>query len=239
VTAGRILTYKATTTNLGPSTATDARVRVDLPAGVTYQGVTTSGGPALCGLLTSTVLSCSLGTMAPGGSTSVFVDVLVAPSVADGATLTGTATASSGSNDANLANNVASDSAAVVRSADLAIVLTSDGVVYKPSTIIHYQWTVTNLGPSDAADVVVRQELPSPKTAIYNSNNYGCPAPVGTPPVLTCSLGTIPAGGSVTVQVNVLIRGNKRTVTSTAVVSSTTADPTSVNNTSIRKVTVK
>jgi uncharacterized repeat protein (TIGR01451 family) len=239
VTAGTILTYKATTTNLGPSTATDARVRIDLPAGVTYQGVTTSGGPALCGLLTSTVLSCSLGTMAPGGSTSVFVDVLVAPSVPHGATLTGTATASSGSNDANLANNVASDTAAVVRSADLAIVLTSEGVVYKPSTIIHYQWTVTNSGPSDAANVVVRQELPMPKTAIYNSNNYGCPAPTGTPPVLTCNLGTIPAGGSVTVQVNVLIRGNKGTITSTATVSSTTSDPTATNNTSIRKVTVK
>jgi len=78
-----------------------------------------------------------------------------------------------------------------------------------------------------------------PKTAIYNSNNYGCPAPTGTPPVLTCNLGTIPAGGSVTVQVNVLIRGNKGTITSTATVSSTTSDPTATNNTSIRKVTVK
>jgi hypothetical protein len=66
----------------------------------------------------------------------------------------------------------------------------------------------------------------------------------GDPPgtstqTFTCSLGTIPAGGSVTVQLNMLIRGNKGTISSTAIVSSSTSDPTSANNTSVRNVTVK
>jgi uncharacterized repeat protein (TIGR01451 family) len=239
VTAGRVLTYRATATNNGPSTATGVTLTVDLPAAVTFQGVSSVGGPALCGLLTPSRLNCSLGTRQPGETTSVFVDVLVAPSVADGASLTGTATVASASPDATPGNNNASDTAPVVRSADLAIVLTSDANVYKPSTVIHYEWTVTNLGPSDAANVVVTQTLPPPKTAIYISNNFGCPAPSGNPPVLTCNLGTVPAGGTVTVQVNVLIRGNKGTITSVATVTSTTADPTSANNSSTRIVTVK
>jgi hypothetical protein len=136
-------------------------------------------------------------------------------------------------------NNSASDTAPVVRSADLAIVLTSDANVYHPSTIIHYQWTVTNLGPSDAALVLVQQTLPVPKTATYVSNNFGCAPPVGDPPVLSCNLGTVPAGGTITVQVNVLIRGNKGTITSVATVSSATSDPTAANNSSTRNVTVK
>lgn len=238
VVAGETLTFKATTTNLGPSTATGTTLTVNLPAGVTYLGVS-STGPASCGLLTPTQLSCGLGTMSPAAVTDVFVDTLVAPSVAHGATLTGTAIAASASPDSAAGNNSASDTVAVVRSADLAIVLLSDAVVYKPSKIIHYEWKVTNLGPSDAASVSVALTLPIPKVAIYNSNNGGCPAPVGNPPVLTCSLGTVPAGGTVTVQVNVLIRGNKGTITSTAVVSSPTPDPVLVNNTSVRNVTVK
>ena len=238
VTAGRTLTFKATTTNLGPSTATGVTLTVNLPAGVTYKGVS-STGPAACGLLTPTQLSCALGTMAPNAVTDVFVDVLVAPSVAHGATLTGTAIVASASPDATGGNNTASDTVAVVRSADLAVVLLSDLVIYKPSKIIHYEWTVTNLGPSDAASVVVQQTLPLPKVAVYDSNNGGCAAPTGNPPVLTCNLGTVPAGGTVTVRVNVLIRGNKGTITSTAVVSSPTPDPVAANNTSIRIVTVK
>jgi uncharacterized repeat protein (TIGR01451 family) len=239
VVAGRILTFKTTTSNGGPSTATGVALTVNLPAGVTYQGVS-STGPASCGLLTPSQLSCALGTLAPGQATSVFVDTLVAPSMAHGATLTGNAVASSSSNDAVGGNNTAVASAAVQRSADLGIVLSSDLNVYKPSTVIHYVFTVTNYGPSDAAGVQVVQTLPSTKITSYVSNNAGCPAPTGTSTqTFTCSLGTIPAGGTVTVQLNMLIRGNKGTISSTATVSSSTADPASANNTSIRNVTVK
>lgn len=239
VIAGRTLTYKATVTNNGPSTATKTKLTVDLPAGVTYQGVSNAGDPIACGLLTPSQLSCSLGTRQPGDATSVFVDVLVASSVAHGATLTGNASVDTFSPDGTAGNNTASTTTAVNRSADLAVVLTSDAAVYKPSTNIHYQWTVTNLGPSDASAVQVAQVLPPPKTAPYVSNNYGCPAPTGSPPVLTCDLGVVPAGGTVTVNVEVFIRGNKGQITSTATVSSATSDPVTSNNSSTRNVTVK
>jgi uncharacterized repeat protein (TIGR01451 family) len=125
----------------------------------------------------------------------------------------------------------------VITRADLVIVLTSDKERYKPSSVIHYMVTVTNNGPSDAQAVVVNQSLPPPKTAIYDSNNRGCPAPVGQ--TFTCALGTIPAGGSSGYVMNVLIRGNKGTISSTATVSSATTDPVAANNSSTRVVTVK
>jgi uncharacterized repeat protein (TIGR01451 family) len=123
--------------------------------------------------------------------------------------------------------------------ADLSILLTSDLNIYKPSKIIHYAWTATNLGPSDAQNVQVATTLPSPKVATYDSNDGGCPAPVGSPPVITCSIGTLPAGESVTVHINVQIRGNKRTITSESLITTSTTDPVSSNNSSTRVVTVK
>jgi len=122
-------------------------------------------------------------------------------------------------------------------SADLAITLTSDKDVYKPSTVIHYQITVVNNGPSDAQNVMTAQALPPKKVGYYVSNDGGCPAPGGI--TFVCFLGTVPAGGSRTYQLNFHIRGNKGTITQTAFVSSDTFDPVSVNNSSTRNVTVK
>ena len=75
------------------------------------------------------------------------------------------------------------------------------------------------------------------------SNNAGYPAPSGG--VFNCALGTIPAGGVKTFQLNFLIRGNKGTITQTATVNSlplplpSSIDPNLVNNSSTRIVTVK
>jgi uncharacterized repeat protein (TIGR01451 family) len=125
----------------------------------------------------------------------------------------------------------------VITRADLTITLGSDADVYKPSKIIHYTITVTNHGPSDAQSVVVTQVLPDPKVATYDSNSGGCPAPSGT--TFTCSLGSIPAGGSKSFQLNLLIRGNKGTISQTATVTSTTVDPVLADNSSTRVVTVR
>jgi hypothetical protein len=64
---------------------------------------------------------------------------------------------------------------------------------------------------------------------------------------MTCDIGIVRAGETRTVIVNVLIRGNKGTITSTATVTSAgtgisspaSTDPYLGNNTSTRVVTVK
>ena len=238
VTAGTALSYQITIGNTGPSTARSVTLVDPLPAGVTFTG---TGGFGTCGYATNTTtVTCQLPDLDPGESRLTVIYTTVRSSTPDGS-LANTATATAtGSPDASF--NVTTP---VQTRADLSVVLTSDNNVYKPSTVIHYQVTVTNNGPSDARHVVLTQALPTVKQGKYVSNNAGCPPPVGT--TLTCTSANVPAlvqlasGTSFTYQVNFYITGNKQTITSsiTASLPSPTIDPDLSNNTSTRIVTVK
>jgi uncharacterized repeat protein (TIGR01451 family) len=216
-----------------------------LPAGVAFSSVS---GAGICGYQTNTnTVTCTLPSLDPGQSENVYITTKVKSSTPAGTMTNGCATPPGPTCVVATANGspngYGSVTTTVTTSADLAIVLTSDANVYKPSTTIHYTITVNNLGPSDAQQVVITQLLPPVKQGKYISNNIGCVPPSGT--TLTCmapavpALATIPAGGSVTFQVNFFITGNKGTITSTAIVSSATSDPISSNNSSTRVVTVK
>lgn len=238
VIAGRTLSYQITVTNNGPSTATTVTLTDTLPAVLTFTSTTTSTPGGTCGLQVNTnIVQCQLGRLDPGQSAVAFIYTNVSPSAVSGSTINDSATASSATTDLVPGNNTGSVATAVLTSADVGITLGSDKDVYKPSTVIHYTITVTNGGSSDAQSVNVTQALPPTKSGFYVSNNIGCPAPVGT--TFTCALGTIPAGGTRTFQLNFMIRGNKGTISSTASMTSTTPDPNSVNNSSTRVVTVK
>jgi uncharacterized repeat protein (TIGR01451 family) len=236
VTAGTPLSYQITVSNGGPSTATAITLSDPLPAGVTFSS---TGGVGTCGYQTNTnTVTCQLPNLDPGQSEVMFIYTNVKPSAIAGP-MTDSATAA-GTGSPNATGSVTTT---VQTLADLGIVLASDANVYKPSTVIHYQITVNNYGPSDAQNVVITQALPTVKQGKYVSNNFGCPPPAGT--TLTCSytsvpaLVTIPAGGSISFQVNFFITGNKQTITSSASVASATTDPVASNNTSTRNVTVK
>jgi uncharacterized repeat protein (TIGR01451 family) len=237
VVAGTPLSYQITVTNNGPSVAHNVSVTDPLPAALTLTG-TSITLPGLCGLQVNTnTVSCQVAGMAPGQTATIFIYTGVSPSASNASVLSNTASVSSETTDPAAGNNSANVLTTVNARADLAITLTSDKNVYKPSTVIHYQITVVNNGPSDAQSVMTSQELPPAKTGYYVSNDGGCPAPVGT--TFVCSLGTVPAGGMRTYQLNFYIRGNKRTISQTANVSSSTTDPVAVNNSSTRNVTVK
>jgi uncharacterized repeat protein (TIGR01451 family) len=236
VIAGTPLSYQITVSNGGPSTATAITLTDPLPTGVTFSS---TGGVGTCGYQTNTnTTTCQLPNLDPGQNDVVFIYTNVKPSTSPGP-MTNSATAT-GTGSANVTGSVTTN---VQTQADLAITLSSDANVYHPSTTIHYQITVNNLGPSDAQNLIITQALPMVKQGKYISNNFGCPAPSGT--TLTCSytsvpaLVTIPAGGSITFQVNFFITGNKGLITSTVSVTSATTDPIPSNNSSTRNVTVK
>jgi uncharacterized repeat protein (TIGR01451 family) len=244
VVAGTALSYQITVGNGGPSTATGLVLTDPLSSYLTLTSTSVSGGPGSCGLLTNTnTVQCQLGSLDPGQSVVVYIYTTVSPSAPDPSTIGNTTTIGAASPDPNAGNNSATVTTNVIARADLGITLASDKLVYKPSTVIHYTITVVNAGPSDARNVVVTQVLPPPKTGFYVSNDAGCPAPSGG--IFTCALGTIPAGGVKTFQLNFLVRGNKGTITQTATVSSSplplpsSIDPNPVNNSSTRIVTVK
>lgn len=235
VVAGTPLSYQIVVANTGPSTATAVTLTDPLPGALSVTETAVTGGDGGCGLATNTnTVTCQLPDLDPGQRVTVFIYTMVNPSApASPPGLSNTATATSPVSPPAAAT-VDTD---VATRANLAVVLGSDADVYKPSTVIHYQVTVTNAGPSDARDVTVTVQLPQAKTGFYVSNDAGCPPPSGG--VLTCALGTMAAGGTRTFQVNFMIRGNKGTITSTATVTSATTDPDTSNNTSIRNVTVK
>jgi uncharacterized repeat protein (TIGR01451 family) len=87
-----------------------------------------------------------------------------------------------------------------------------------------YTITVTNLGPDAATNVVVTDTLPSGVRFVSAS-----PECVHAAGVVTCNLGTIPAGDSVTITI-VVTPTARGTISNTATVTSDTLDPNTDNN---------
>ena len=238
VIAGQLLTYVVGVKNNGPSLARNVTMVDTLPPGVSLNGTTISSGGGVCALIASppNTLSCHLNDIAPGGSIVVYITVLVAPSVPDNTVIGNDASASSDASDPNGANNSAHVDVTVLAHADLAIVKTSDSDTYKASSTVAYTITVTNKGSSDAQAVVVTDNLPDTKQAIYTFDTGGCVFDGVL--TLTCDLGTIPAGSSKSINVYVLVKGSKGQVVNTASVASATTDPVAANNTSTRTVLI-
>jgi uncharacterized repeat protein (TIGR01451 family) len=244
VVAGTNLTYTISVTNAGPSTATNVVVKDTLPGQVSVVSTAPSVGSCTGGIPGNPLqpLTCTLGSLANGGSASIVVVVKVASSTPNGTILVNNATVASSVADPNNNNNSYTAYTTVSPSADLAIVKTSDKSVYKPSSVVTYTITVTNNGPSDALAVVVTDNLPTFKQATYQSDTGGCTGNATPPTILTCNLGTMPAGTSQSFNIYELINGNRGNVSNTATVASTgpspTLDPNATNNTSTRTVTV-
>jgi uncharacterized repeat protein (TIGR01451 family) len=106
------ITYNMVVTNAGPSLAASVTASDILPAGTTFVSATPLPAGSSCSFTSSTrTVSCSLGTMAPGGLASVQL-VVLSPSSPQ--TVSDTATASSPTPDPNLANNTSNAVSTVV-----------------------------------------------------------------------------------------------------------------------------
>jgi uncharacterized repeat protein (TIGR01451 family) len=165
------------------------------------------------------------------------VIVKVNSDVPSGTILVNNASISSDSADPNNGDNIQTATTTVNTSADLGITKTSDANNYKPSTQVKYQITVVNNGPSKALNVVVTDNLPDLKAAIYNSDTAGCVK--SAPRILVCNLGDMAVGESRTFFVYVTIKGAKGDVSNTASVAGATPDSVAGNNSSTRVVSIK
>ncbi len=226
VSVGDQIVYTIEVSNAGPSNATGVSVADTLPADVTL--VSTSG----CANDPAGVPDCSLGDLAVGATVSYTVTVQVG-SGASG-TLTNTAVVSATTPDPDAGNNTATEPTAVNVAADLRIAKTDSADPVNAGDQVVYTIVVTNDGPSDATGVAVTDTLPAGVTLISTN---GCSNDPGGVP--NCDLGTIAVGASasyaVTVQVGAGVSG---TLTNTAVVSATTPDPNTGNNTATEPTTV-
>ncbi len=115
----------------------------------------------------------------------------------------------------------------VVPATDLALTKQATPDPVLAGTALVYTLTVLNHGPSDATSVVVTDTLPANVT--FASASAGC---LETGGVVTCAIGDVANGASVSVQIIVTVALDfEGVLTNTAIVGSANADPIPGNNT--------
>ncbi len=226
-TAGGPLTYNLTVTNAGPSAAVNVQVVDSLPAGTHFASASAQGGTCVHQAGPNAV-ACDLGDMGVGETRDIIVNVVIDASVPDGAVLVNNAVVDSQTLDPNDANDSDSEPTTIRASADLRLEKSADPATLLAGDTVHYTIQVTNFGPSDALAVSVVDTLPAGFTFLHDTDSC-VEAPAGT---LTCTLGTLVAGGStsfdVYAQVDVDTPGG--VYANNAVASSPTSDPNPADN---------
>jgi uncharacterized repeat protein (TIGR01451 family) len=232
--------YTISVDNDGPSTATNVVVVDTLPSGVEFVSAVASVGTFT---VVNGVVTWNLGTVAvtdPVQTLQITVHVL--PTT--GATLVNNASVSSATADPNTANNQVTTSTQVIGT-DLWISKTGVVSAANPAPALIYTITVHNEpgsapdstptsgtgGPNAAQNVVVVDTLPlDNKKMIVQFLSPNCAYNPGTHQV-TCTAATLPAGTSVTFEIQVQIRGSVGNIVNVATVTTTTFDPNLTNNT--------
>ncbi|HEV8683403.1 MAG TPA: M14 family zinc carboxypeptidase [Actinomycetota bacterium] len=118
--------------------------------------------------------------------------------------------------------------------ADLAVTKTDSPDPVMAGSELTYTVTVTNRGSQPATSAKVVDTLPAGVTFVSSSASQGSCSGTST---VTCTLGTILAGGSATVSIKVRPNAGG-TITNTAVVSAEASDPNTANNTATTSTTV-
>ncbi|HVN52937.1 MAG TPA: hypothetical protein VMT46_01310 [Anaerolineaceae bacterium] len=234
--AGENMVYTLTVTNNGPSDQSPVSFTDTLPAEVSYTSF--SGAGWSCNM-TAGKVHCSLPYLASGANSSVDLTAQVRPGTPAG-TIQNTAELDSNPNDPDASNNTASSSAEVGTEADLSVVKSVTGGPFSSGDALAYTLTIANAGPSDALAVSLSDPLPAGAQYI-SASGTGWTCAYGTlTHIVDCTLPGLPAGGSTTVTVNVLIAQSfAGQMDNTAAVSASTTDPNPENNTSASTVIVQ
>ncbi len=226
-TAGAVASYAIAVTNVGESDASNVVVTDTLPAGSTFVPAQSSGA---CTLSTATTVECVVATLALGATANFTVAVVVDAAAAAGSPVVNqaSATADEFEDAATLADNTASDSSAAARSSDLVI---AKNHVSEPVTAggpVTYTIDIENRGPSDAANVVVTDTLPS---GVSFAASPGCTEP--SPGTVECSAASLAVGASTSFTINGTVSPlavDGEVLTNVAEVTSDSPDVNSANN---------
>jgi uncharacterized repeat protein (TIGR01451 family) len=243
VVPGNNITYTQTVINNGPVDTVNIVASEVVPANTTFQSLVISGADA-AGWSCSTpaaggtgIITCT-GADIPAGASGAATFTVVAtvnPGTANGTQITDTISASSGTNDPNLANNSATVLTIVGAATTANLAVTNVG---SPNPVIAgnnitYTVTVANNGPGTSANVALSETQPTNTTFVsiaYASGTTGWSCS-GT--AYYCNIGSFPVGSSTTFTVVANVGSavaSGTVITDTASVSATTIDPNPSNN---------
>jgi uncharacterized repeat protein (TIGR01451 family) len=234
-TRGSIASFTIPVSNVSLLGATSGVVTVNdtLPLGLTPASA--SGTGWTCSVSGQTV-SCTRSDSLAVSSSYPSITVNATVSQAAPATVTNTAVVGGG-NEANLLNDIATDTANVGSSADMSV---TDVGVPNPVAAganITYTQVVTNIGPSAADNATVVASVPANTTlvSIVAPAGWSClNTAVGTTGNVVCTNANMPAStaGTFTLVVKVTAgTANGTVITGTVSVGSSVIDPIASNNT--------
>ncbi len=228
---GQDITYYVDLVNNGPDDATDIKVDLTLPAGVTYQSDTLDSGSYNPGQSYWTIPS-----LAMGASTQLRVVYRINAGT-HGQTLSTIADITeAGESDADTANNSAQVDV-VVSSADLAVMIGVDDPAPDEDQQVVYTIGLQNLGPDGATGTEVSVNLPVGLTYVSDNTVSGT-FNSGTG---VWAIGPVADTGTAQLQITALVDAGTAgtTLTTTATVSAVDqADLDGSNNTAGVDVTV-
>ncbi|MDZ5623023.1 DUF11 domain-containing protein [Nocardioides sp. HM23] len=204
-TAGSQITYTIGVDNTGPSAARGVKVVDVLPAGVTFTSATADVGSFT---LSGQVLTWNLGNVAPGDPVrEIDITVKIKPNATG--QLENTAEVDSTVLDPDTSNNRVTFTTAVSATAGLAITKTDTPDPVSAGQELVYTLQVSNGGPSTAVDVVVVDTLPAGTTLVSAVGGTGSTAcALSGPGVVSCDVGDLDPGQSVTIFITVKVNAN-------------------------------
>jgi len=232
---GDAVDYTLVVSNAGPANATNVTVTDTVPAGITVTGVSTGAGS--CSFVGNDV-TCTLGTLANGGTWTVVVHAAVDASN-PGGVFTDTASVDADQVDRIPGDDTDTEDTTVNTIADLGIVKTDSADPLQPGDAFSYTLTVTNHGPADATGVHITDLVPA-GLSVTGVNAVGPGACTATGNDVDCTRASLVSGATWTIDVDVHTSAADpgTTYTNTASVAGDQADPLATNDSDSEDTTV-
>lgn len=227
---GEQMSYFVDVVNNGPADASGVTMQDSLPPSVNFISATPSQGTCS---EAGNVVECQLGAIDDGAGATI--EIMVEPDedgpVTNNVAIFGAEEDPYAPNDTFILDTV------IQPRADLAITKSGPDEI-RAGAAFKYDITVENLGPSRAQGVTVQDELPPDVTFVTAATTNGTDGTCsGTNSLVTCNLGTLPAGAVATLEIWIIPRSAPEEgdngefgVINVAQVSSGTIDPDLSNN---------
>lgn len=242
-TPGGTVTYTIVASNAGPNAASGSTVTDTLPATLTGAIWTCVGaGGGTCTAAGSGNINDTV-NLPVGGSVTYTLTATVSASATGTLANTATVATPAGITDPTPGNNSATDTDTLTAQANVGIAIADAPDPVVAGGNVTYTITTTNAGPSNAAAVAISLPLGANTTFVSVTAPMGttCTTPaVGASGTVNCSV-VADLAPSASVLITVVVNVNAAfsgSISATAVVSSTTADPTPGNNSATATTTV-